>query len=156
MSSKSVKSFRLPLCIRLPPLVAEIHIYSSGMSGCLLTLIYMLLEASRVSRPADFLTQSWNEFCFLFLTWILLFLLGISLEILKHAGWRLIGVLTKREDSPNQKYMPLGIIVVSAQLRFIFGWMARLPPDQDFSTEEKTWTAQTYKRFRTSDNDSVV
>ncbi|KAH8588978.1 hypothetical protein B0O99DRAFT_638078, partial [Bisporella sp. PMI_857] len=99
MSSKCIAIFQVPVCI------VGLYLCSSYIFAIPFAAVYLLLRFLGHLIPDAHILFSERTFSeFLFEIWFLLFMLGISIEVLTYAGWLLMKVLRKREDSGDQKY----------------------------------------------------
>ncbi|TVY17987.1 hypothetical protein LARI1_G005478 [Lachnellula arida] len=109
MSSKFIATFRVPVCI------VVLYFCSGYIFALPFAVVYLFLGLLEPLIPdahdAHLLFPEWTFCGFVFRMWFLLFMLGISVEVLTYAGWLLMGVLRKREDGGDQEYGILALRV---------------------------------------------
>ncbi|KAH8665789.1 hypothetical protein BGZ60DRAFT_409900 [Tricladium varicosporioides] len=114
MSLKLIAACRLPFCVVL------LYFCSGYMFAILITVAYILLQfLVPLITDAHVLFFEWTFFEFLFRIWFLLWIFGISTEVLKYAGWLLMKVLREREDGGDQEYEILAARVAVVALTTI-------------------------------------
>ena len=142
ISSRFITTFRLPCC------AVVLYFCSSYIFALPFAMAYTLLwTLGSLILDTHQLLFKWTFFELLSKLWFLFFILGNCIEVLTYAGWLLLKVIRKREDSGDQKYRILArrvwqaaSITVSWSMEKYIGLLyqiGRIPGET-----KRAWTAQ--------------